>query len=92
MEANGVTPMPAAIATACGASKMCREALPYGPSMWTTVGRPSWSCAATRSSTFEVQLPRARMCTLSRFFSSGALVSVNGCHSCRATAGMRRKT
>ena len=35
MEANGVTPMPAPIRTACSAWKMCKEGVPYGPSMKT---------------------------------------------------------
>ena len=35
MEANGVTPMPAAISTACSAWKMWLDGAPYGPSMIT---------------------------------------------------------
>ena len=35
MEANGVTPIPAPIRTACSAWKMCVDGVPYGPSIKT---------------------------------------------------------
>ena len=56
MEANGVTPIPAPISTACSAWKMWKEGEPYGPSMKTYNKRKIDAGIHTRTCT-EAPLP-----------------------------------
>src|SRR4051794_18448469 len=79
------TPMPAPIKTAIRDRKMWALGEPYGPSTCTVRGALCPPSTALRSAL--VQSPSERACT-TRFGCSGALLSVNGCHSWRAMLGM----